>query len=133
MRWLAWACLFVALCWLGGCVYPVANAPQGATTTGILHSDFRVGLSCEISEPRKWTPIGRARGSTSLYSILGLFAWGDASSATAYDAAVRSVGADALVDYHADVTVYHVLGVYVCATTTISGLAVREAKGGDAK
>ena len=130
MKVVCWAGLSVALLLCSGCVYPMANSPHGARTTGSIYADFKMGLSMEVSEPPKWTPIGRATGETTLYSVLGMVCWGDGSFAAAYGDALRNTGADALVDFQADVNVFHILGIYVRSTTKVTGLAVKEVKGG---
>ncbi len=114
----------------GGCVYPLARTPQGAMTTGSIVADFRVGLANVVGEPAKWTPLRRAKGSSSLHTVMGLITWGDMGTAAAYADALMNAGGDALVDCQTDVNVSHVLGIYMKITTTVSGLAVREEKGG---
>lgn len=120
--------LCVTLSGMWGCICPMANTPHGARTTGVIHADFRAPLSMETSEPAKWEPLGRVKGHSEFEGILGLFAWGDYGFAAAYDDALKKSGADALVDYQCDENVFHFIGIYVCARTTVSGLAVREIK-----
>lgn len=121
--WIALALLPLAA--IGCSVYPMANSPHGARTTGMVYTDFVMPICLETSEPAKWEPIGRAKGTSGFHGILGLFAWGDASYAAAYAEALEASGADALIDTQCDINVYHVLGIYVSGRITVSGLAVK--------
>ena len=129
MSKLALACLcLLGLAPLGCAVYPMANSPHGARTTGMIYSEFTMPMAVNVSAPERWVPVGRARGTSSFGGILGLVAMGDAGYAAAYQDALEKSGGDALVDTQCDVNVEHLLGIYVVARVTVSGLAVKTVK-----
>jgi len=129
-----WIALGAVLLVASGCAgYQDLRTPQGAVIFGAnaLYADYTAGLSMDVGEPAKWTPLHRAQGTSSVSSLFGVITWGDMGTGTAYANALQNGGGDALVDYQVDVNVFHVLGLYMKVTTTVSGLAVREVKGGE--
>ena len=82
------------------------------TLTGCLYSHVTLPYGTELNK----TELGHKKGTSSLYSVLWLFAWGDAGAA----AASKNGGITMLT--HMDREVYSVLfGLYTQQTTIVYG------------
>ncbi len=82
------------------------------SVTGCLYSHVTLPYGTELNK----TELGHKQGESSLYSVLWLFAWGDAGAA----AAAKNGGITTLT--HMDREVYSVLfGIYSRQTTIVYG------------
>ena len=108
MRLLQVPCFTFLICApvLSGCIQAPLVPP-----TGSVYSGFIVPLDLDFEN----TDLGSKTGKSESTSILGLVAWGDASSA----AAARNGGISNLK--HADYEYFHVLGVYQRYRTVVYG------------
>ncbi len=80
--------------------------------TGCVYTHVTMPLSTELNK----TELGHKQGESSTYSVLWLFAWGDAGTA----AAARNGGINVLT--HMDREVQSVLfGIYTRTTTIVYG------------
>ncbi len=80
--------------------------------SGCLYSHVTMPLSTELNK----TDLGHKRGESSMYSVLWLFAWGDAGAAEA------SKNGGITIMTHMDREVYIFLfGLYTRTTTIVYG------------
>lgn len=80
--------------------------------TGCLYSNITLPYGTELNR----TELGHKKGTSSMYSVLWLFAWGDAGAA----AAAKNGGITMLT--HMDREMYSVLfGIYSRHTTIVYG------------
>ena len=102
----------------GGLIYSDCNLPAiWSTATPQSTTDFRGGPPYEM--------LGRARGEAKATSILGLVLTGDAGAGTAYERALASKGADALLSPRMDYKGYGILGLFAEITTVVEGEAIK--------
>ena len=82
------------------------------SASGCIYTHVTVPLSTELNK----TDLGHKQGESSMYSVLWLFAWGDAGAASA----ARNGGITVLT--HMDTDVLSILfGVYGRVTTIVYG------------
>ena len=102
----------------GGLIYSDCNLPAiWSTATPQSTTDFRGGPPYEI--------LGRARGEARAISILGLLLTGDAGAGTAYERALATKSADALLSPRMDYKGYGVLGIFAQITVVVEGEAIK--------
>ena len=95
-----------------GPVIAVALVLIAIMLSGCLYSHVTVPLSINLDE----TDLGSRKGEASIYSVLWLFAWGDAGAATA----AKNGGITTMK--HMDRELYGVLfGIYTRTTTIVYG------------
>ena len=106
-RFSALILLFATLVWLPGCIQAPVVPPLGAIYTGTV-----VPLDIDLEKTQLKTT---KTGDASCTTILGLFAFGDAS--------VAAAAADGRMDTveHADYEFINVLGIYQKYTTIVYG------------
>jgi hypothetical protein len=79
--------------------------------SGLIYTNIEAPVSPAVSGQ----PLGARRGEASSASILGLFAWGDASvKAATENGGIRE-------PKHIDYNFYNVLGIYQSFTTIVLG------------
>lgn len=98
--------LAVALLGAPGCLQAPVVPPQG-----LVYSGTSAPLDTDLDQ----ADLGAHRGEASTHSILGLVAWGDASTSAA--AAAGGITDVKHQDYH----YLNVLGVYQSYTTIVHG------------
>lgn len=105
------AALSLALLSLCGCLsYPVATTDATRPLTA-----------------GRFTEIGPAEGTSTGFSLLQVFSFGPSDAiGSARDAALHSVGGDALVDVRARIDHLYFLFLFAIHKTTVSGTAVVE-------
>ncbi len=87
-------------------------AVVAVSMTGCVYTHITMPLSTELNK----TDLGHKRGEASMYSILWLFAWGDAGAAAA------AKEGDVSVLTHMDREIYLVLfGLYARQVTIVYG------------
>ncbi len=100
------AVLAGSLMMMSGC-YTAPVMPPG----GLIYSNVQAPIDTNAES----TVIGPKTGESSSASILWLFAWGDASVATAADnAGISTIE-------HVDYEFFHILGIYQKFTTRVNG------------
>jgi hypothetical protein len=94
----------VATCFTGCYISPVIPP------TGAIYTNFSAPQT-----PSARGTLGSKKGQAAASSILGMFAWGDASvSAAAKDVGIKTIN-------HTDYSFVNFLGVYQCYTTVVYG------------
>ena len=95
---------------LSGCAGPFMTAPV-VPPQGLLFSSTSAPLDVDLDK----TQLGSKQGTASTACILGLVAFGDAST----QAAARSAGITTI--NHADYKTFNVLGLFSSYTTVVYG------------
>ena len=94
------------------CFLIMALAAAILATSGCIYTHVTMPLSTELNK----TDLGHKQGESSMYSLLWLFAWGDAGAASA----ARNGGITVLT--HMDRDLLSILfGVYGRVTTIVYG------------
>lgn len=111
-----------ALMFLAGCAANLRSPVTGVLMTTVKGPvDYESGFNGQDYEI-----LGEAVGTSSVQSILGLFAAGDASIATAYRNALKKFpNADALIDIKVDYQATSVLMLFASHKTIVRGTAIR--------
>jgi hypothetical protein len=93
-------------------IYLAAAMLAAVVLSGCLYSHVTIPLSTTLDE----TELGQKQGKASIYSLVWLFAWGDAGAA----AAAKNGGITTMK--HMDMESYVILfGIYTRTTTIVYG------------
>ena len=103
---------------VGGILYSDCNLPAvwaTATPNG----------ACDFSHGPRYEKLGKTVGKATSTSILGLVWTGDSGAGTAYQQALRSKQADAILSPKIDYRGKGLLGLYATITVIVEGEAIK--------
>lgn len=121
--------LICAMATLVGCAGTVPGPGQprpgiiftSTTTPGTISMDAEY-----MANPDAFEIIGLVEGTSGNLNILGLFSTGDGGYIAAMEDAIKSVGADGLINCVGDIKSTSVLGFYSSSTCIVRGLAIKK-------
>jgi hypothetical protein len=125
MRIFGGICAVALVVLIAGCAsyMPVNSVPTGLIYTG---STGPIGIS--VGNHSEYKIIGQAVGRSSAVGVLGVVGVGDAGASSAYQDAIRSTRADALIDVQVDQKIISILGLFTKHTTIVRGTAIQYVK-----
>lgn len=121
--------LIIAAATLVGCAGTVPG--PGQPRPGFLFTSTTMpgtmSLDAEyLANPDAFEIIGLAEGTSSNLNILGIFSTGNGGYIAAIEDAIRSVGADGLINCIGDIKSTSVLGFYSSSKCIVRGLAIKK-------